>query len=370
MKIMLAGDVMLGRGIDQALPHPCAPEIAERYVTSALTYVALAERKSGPITRPVAFDYVWGDALKILALASPDVRIVNLETAITRRGRPVPKGIHYRMAPEHAPSLTAADIDCCVLANNHVLDWGEEGLHDTLETLDRIGIARVGAGMDGGEAEAPAVLALDAGRRLMVHAVGHPSSGVPPQWAASAYRPGVAFLPDWSEPGLSGISERIAASRRPGDLVVLSVHWGPNWGFAIDAERRFAHRLIDTGVIDLIHGHSSHHPKAIERYRGKLILYGCGDLLNDYEGIGGYEQFRPDLALVYLPQLDSAGDCVTLELLPFRIARFRLAAATKERAGWLADLLVQKSPAGLGIELVEATYGLKDVTSLSVTFPS
>jgi poly-gamma-glutamate synthesis protein (capsule biosynthesis protein) len=370
MKIMLAGDVMLGRGIDQALPHPCAPEIAERYVKSALTYVALAERKSGPITRPVACDYVWGDALAILQAALPTLRIINLETAITRRGRPEPKGIHYRMAPEHVPCLTSADIDCCVLANNHVLDWGAEGLRYTLAALDEGGIARAGAGMNADEAMAPAVLATGSEGRLLVYAVGHPSSGVPQEWAATQYRPGVAFLANFSEGSFRRICDRLTADRRPGDLVVLSVHWGPNWGSAIDAERRFAHELIDTGLIDLIHGHSSHHPKAIERYRGKLILYGCGDLLNDYEGIGGYEEFRPDLALVYLPHLDSAGDCVTLELLPFHIARFSLAAATKEGAGWLADLLVQKSPAGLGIELVEAPYGLKNVTTLSVTFPS
>jgi poly-gamma-glutamate synthesis protein (capsule biosynthesis protein) len=268
------------------------------------------------------------------------------------------------------PCLTAADIDCCVLANNHVLDWGVEGLRDTVEALDKAGIARAGAGMNADEAMAPAVLATGGEGRLLVYAVGHPTSGVPPEWAATGYRPGVAFLANFSEGSFRRICDRITADRCPGDRVVLSVHWGPNWGFAIDAERRFARRLIDTGLIDLIHGHSSHHPKAIERYRGKLILYGCGDLLNDYEGIGGYEEFRPDLTLVYVPQLDSAGDCVTLELLPLRIARFRLAAATKEDAGWLADLLVQKSPKGFRIELVEVPYGLKDVTGLSVTFPS
>ena len=369
MKIMLAGDVMLGRGIDQALPHPCSPELFERYVNSALTYVELAERKCGPIARPLAFDYVWGDALKILASAKPAIRIINLETAITRRGSPEPKGIHYRMAPDHVPCLTAAETDCCVLANNHVLDWGEQGLRDTLDALDAAGIARAGAGRDAAQATAPAALRRSVRRRLLVYAVGHSSSGVSNHWAAGKNQPGVALLRDFTEATVRTIAIRIRRDRRPGDLIVLSVHWGPNWGYDIDAERQLAHRLIDTGTIDLLHGHSSHHPKGIERYRGKLILYGCGDLLNDYEGIGGYEEFRPELALIYLPHLAAGGACTVLDLLPFRIARFRLKSASKSDAQWIANKLVERSPAGLKIDLVDAPFGQTGVTALSVTFP-
>lgn len=73
--------------------------------------------------------------------------------------------------------------------------------------------------------------------------------------------------------------------RRPGDRVVLSLHWCGNWGYEIAREHRdFAHAVIDEAGIDLLHGHSSHHPMGIELYHGKAILYGCGDFLNDYEG--------------------------------------------------------------------------------------
>jgi len=92
---------------------------------------------------------------------------------------------------------------------------------------------------------------------------------------------------------VDAIARQVGAAKRAGDLVVASIHWGPNWGFAIPREQRdFAHRLVDAAGVDIVHGHSSHHPMAIEIHRGKPILYGCGDLLNDYEGISGYEAYR------------------------------------------------------------------------------
>jgi poly-gamma-glutamate capsule biosynthesis protein CapA/YwtB (metallophosphatase superfamily) len=125
----LSGDVMLGRGIDQVLPHPVPPQLHEPYVRSALGYVELAERVSGKLPRPVDFGYVWGDALEELRSRAPQARIVNLETAVTLAEDAWPgKGIHYRMHPRNVACLAAAGIDCCVLGNNHVLDWGQAGL--------------------------------------------------------------------------------------------------------------------------------------------------------------------------------------------------------------------------------------------------
>lgn len=371
MKVMLAGDVMLGRGIDQVLPHPGSPEIFEPYVRSALTYVELAEARNGAIPRKRPFDYVWGDALAALDAAAPACRIINLETAVTRRGQPAPKGINYRMTPENLPVLSAAAVDCCVLANNHMLDWGAEGLEDTLETLDGAGVAHAGAGRDSTEACTPAILSPAPSARLLVHAVAHFSSGVPPQWAAGVRRPGVDFLPDLDEDSAETLAERLASERRPGDVVLLSIHWAPNWGYRLEEEGRFAHRLIDAGAVDIIHGHSSHHPKGIERYRGRLILYGCGDLLNDYEGIAGHEDFHPDLSLIYLPTIEAGGRCVGLDLLPFRIGQFRLNAASRTEAQWLAAAIARHSPRagdGLAISLVEPVSPAHGAVALSVRF--
>src|SRR5881398_880308 len=159
MRLFLCGDVMTGRGIDQARSHSANPILYEPHVRDAREYIALAEEASGPIPRPLSVDYIWGDALCELDRAEVDLRIANLETAVTSAETPWPgKGIHYRMHPLNIGCLSAAHISACALANNHVLDWGYDGLSETLQTLDAAGIAHSGAGNDAHEAIQPAVL--------------------------------------------------------------------------------------------------------------------------------------------------------------------------------------------------------------------
>lgn len=343
LKIFLCGDVMTGRGIDQILPHPGHPRLHEPYMNSALAYVELAERASGLIPRGVSYSYVWGDALAEFAAANPDFRIANLETAVTAsddfwRG----KTVHYRMHPANAPVLGAAKIDCCALANNHVLDWGYAGLTETLRTL--AGHCRVaGAGKDDQAASAPAVLARSGVRRVLVFAYGSPSSGVPREWAARPGKPGVDCLADFSAAAVERIRKQVTAVKRDGDFAIASIHWGSNWGYAVPSEQRdFAHRLIDEAAMDLVHGHSSHHPRPVEVYRGRAILYGCGDFINDYEGIAGHEEFRPELVLMYLVTC-SDRTLERLTMTPFRIRRFRLQRASGDEARWLAATMDRES---------------------------
>jgi poly-gamma-glutamate capsule biosynthesis protein CapA/YwtB (metallophosphatase superfamily) len=339
--LFLSGDVMTGRGVDQILPHPSAPEIFEPCLRDAREYVALTERASGSIPRPVAPGYIWGDALEELARAAPDARIVNLETSVTTcddfRMDP---GISYRMHPNNIACLTTARIDVCVLANNHVLDYGPAGLEETLDTLTAAGVKAAGAGRNMAEARQPAIIELPDARRVLVFAFGTWSSGIPPAWGATPNRPGVEFLEDLSPATADEILQRVGQFRRPGDIVVASIHWGSNWGYEVPrAQVQFAHRLIDGGV-DLIYGHSSHHPRPIEVYRKKLVLYGCGDFIDDYEGIPGFEAFRCHLVLLYLPTLDPHnGELLRLRLTPFRIRRMRLNRVSPEEAGWLRDLV-------------------------------
>jgi len=359
VRLFLCGDVMTGRGIDQILPDPGRPGLHEPWVRSALDYVALAEAATGRIRRPVGFDYIWGDALAELEARRPDARIVNLETAVTTADEPWPgKGIHYRMHPANLPCLMAAGIDCCVLANNHVLDWGRPGLLETLDTLRAAGIATAGAGRDGTGASAPAVIDLPGGGRVLVFALALASSGVPDDWAAQAGRPGVHLVRDLSSAAVAALARRLRAARRPGDIVVTSIHWGGNWGYALPAEHRsLAHALVDEGGVDLVHGHSSHHPLGIEVYRQRLILYGCGDFLNDYEGIAGYEKYRPDLTLMYLPVLDAGtGRLEGLDLVPMQIRHLRVNRASAGEAAWLAERLSREgiAQAGDGGAWVEA----------------
>lgn len=354
MKLLLAGDVMLGRGIDQIQRFPLPPVIYERYVGSALDYVMFAERKNGPIPRRVAPAYVWGDALADLEARAPDLRIVNLETAATLSAQYLPKGINYRMNPANLPCLSAASIDCVTLANNHMLDWGTKGLLDTLEALEKAGIKTVGAGRDSEAAEAPAILSASRAR-VVIHAVGCPSSGVPQDWAAGPEHPGLHVVNGRRDASATRLAEAIGKARETGDIVIVSIHWGGNWGHDIgEDERDFAHFLVGEAGVDVVHGHSSHHPKAVEVYRDRTILYGCGDFINDYEGIGGHESYRPDLVLAYVLAIEPNGAFAGLEMLPYRLQRFRLNRATREDANWLAEVLGREcGRLGTGVVLAE-----------------
>lgn len=335
---------MTGRGIDQILPHPSEPALYEPYMTSAAEYVTLAEQVTGPIARPVDFAYIWGEALEALEERRPDFRIVNLETSVTTSAKAEPKGINYRMNPANVLCLLAAGIDCCILANNHVLDWGVPGLLETLDILAQAGIMVAGAGRTEAKAAWPAVMKREGQPRLLVFAFGETSSGVPPGWRATSRRPGVAFLGELSNEAAQRVVAGIRQRKRERDLVVVSIHWGGNWGYTIpETHRAFAHRLVDSGCVDVVYGHSSHHVKGIEVYNGRLILYGCGDFITDYEGITGHEEFRPELVAAYFVRLDpGSGRLVGLEVVPFRSRRFRLERCSREDAGWLAGMLTRQ----------------------------
>jgi poly-gamma-glutamate capsule biosynthesis protein CapA/YwtB (metallophosphatase superfamily)/SHS2 domain-containing protein len=350
--LFLCGDVMTGRGVDQILPHPSSPELFEDYVHSSAEYVDLAEKANGPIPRGAGFQYIWGDALAELDRFAPSARIVNLETAVTTSAEYTPRGINYRMNPANVPCLTAAKIDCCVLANNHVRDWGSAGLEETMRSIRSAGIGTAGAGFSLSEALRPC--AIDTGsERILVFAFAAADSGVPPWWSASADHPGIAFLPDLSDATANRISGQIAAARHPGGIVVISLHWGGNWGYEVPrSQRAFAHRLIEGGA-DVIYGHSAHHRKAIEIYRDRPVFYGCGDFINDYEGIEGHEEYRSHLVLAYFVSLDrSTHRLVSLEMTPFETYRFSLRKAGQDDARWLSETLSRESaPFGTRVTL-------------------
>jgi poly-gamma-glutamate synthesis protein (capsule biosynthesis protein) len=356
--LFLCGDVMLGRGIDQILEHPSDPVLHEPAIDSALGYVRLAERVSGELPRKVAPSYVWGDALGELEARHPDARIINLETSVTTSSEPWPKGINYRMHPRNVGAITAARVDICSLANNHVLDWEEAGLIETLATLSRAHVATAGAGSTLSAARAPAIKHLTPSegakeRRVLVFAAATDDSGVPGSWAATAEAPGVHRLRDLSNETALDVARDVRHYARSGDIVVFSVHWGGNWGYGVSADKReFAHRLIDEAGVHIIHGHSSHHVRPVEVHNGGLILYGCGDFINDYEGIGGHEEYRDDLGLMYFPTLDAeSGRLLELVLVPTRIWRFRVNRASGDDRAWMLETLRRESGRyGCGVE--------------------
>ncbi|WP_280438231.1 CapA family protein [Nocardia carnea] len=337
--VLLGGDVMLGRGVDQLLPRPGHPVLREPCVRDARRYVELAEQAAGPIPRPYGFTGPWGEVTRILDELAPDVRLVNLETAITADGSfAAGKGVHYRMHPGNLAALTALRPDACALSNNHSLDFGIRGLTDTLEALSRAGIRALGAGMNLAAAQRPGEVPVSGDHRVLIASISTLSSGVPSSWAARGDRPGVWLIDHPSARHADEVTARFAPVRRSGDHTIVSVHWGPNWGCGTGlSEREFAHRLIDTGT-DIVHGHSAHHPRAIEIYRGRPILYGCGDVVDDYEGIGGHESYRPELRLLYLVTLVLGGPA-EVRMLPLRIRHMRLERAGPADVRWLQTRL-------------------------------
>jgi poly-gamma-glutamate capsule biosynthesis protein CapA/YwtB (metallophosphatase superfamily) len=346
--LWLAGDVMTGRGIDQAMAHPCSPELYEGWVRDAREYLKLAEKVHGHIPVPVPPEHIWGEALAAIAEQQPDLRLVNLETAITTHGHPWPaKGIHYRMHPQHVNALQAVGIDVCSLANNHAMDWGTDGLQETLRVLQSAGIRTAGAGTDLAAAQAPAVWHAPSGERWLVFAWACTDSGVPKPWQATPQAPGIQTLNTLDEHSALQLADTVARYRQPGDRVIVSLHWGSNWGWEVPAEQQqFAHRLIAWNVADLVHGHSSHHPRPIEVYQGKLILYGCGDLINDYEGIGRHGPDDLGVSQLYFAQLSPrTGQLLRLDIQPWQLKKFRLTRAdAHQQQAFLAQFNAQCAP--------------------------
>ena len=227
--------------------------------------------------------------------------------------------------------MAAVRPDACALANNHVLDFGRRGLEDTLDAVS-------GAGLwPGGR---PGAWQRPRGDLLLRDGLQRDPGG----WAAAPGRAGIYFLPDLSDATADELIGRARAAKGPGDVVVVSVHWGSNWGYGVGPDQvRFAHRLIDGGV-DLIHGHSSHHPGPVEVFGGRLVLYGCGDCINDYEGITGHERYRGDLRLLYFASLQpDTGALAALQMAPMRARKLRLYRAAEADGRWLGTVMERAS---------------------------
>ncbi len=286
--LALMGDVMLGRRVAEALNDHMRPE------------------------EP------WGDVRPLLDAA--DLRIINLECAITDNEQPwmrSPKVFHFRAQPSAIETLLTARIDACSLANNHTLDFEEQGLLDTLEHLDAAGIRHAGAGRNREEAADPAILTVPADHTRRVTLLAFTDNE--PSFAAGTNRPGTNYLPVSLRPGVLRRVERAVAAVREmgGDTLIFSNHWGPNMvQRPKEIFRRFAHAVIDLGV-DVYYGHSAHVFQGVEIYRGKPILYDTGDFIDDY---AVKPELRNDWSFLFQVSVEE-GRFERLDLTPVKLSR-------------------------------------------------
>ena len=246
MRIALVGDVMLGRLVNDRLRR---------------------ERPAFP----------WGDVLPLLEQA--DLRFANLECVLADDGPPWPgKRFHFRSDRKNVASLTAAGVDVVSLANNHVLDHGAEALREMLPLLDEQGILHTGAGPDAEAARRPAVC-IRAGTAVGFLAFTDNEPG----WAAGPRSPGVHHVPVRLTDGRArDLLQLVRQTRERTDLLVVSAHWGPNWGAAVPRDHRaFAHALVEAGA-DVVFGHSAHVFRGVEVHRGRPVVYSAGDFVDDY----------------------------------------------------------------------------------------
>jgi poly-gamma-glutamate capsule biosynthesis protein CapA/YwtB (metallophosphatase superfamily) len=301
--LTLAGDVMLGRGVNETL-HAAHPE------------------------EP------WGDVLPLLH--SADLRIINLECAITEHKEPwrrTQKVFHFRADPLAIEVLRAARTDACSLANNHTLDFEEQGLLDTLAHLEAAGIRYAGAGRDPEEAARPVL--LGGGVALVAFTDNEPP------FAAAPGKPGTNYLPVSLKPEvLRRVEEAIRAARAAGaETIVFSNHWGPNMvERPKEVFRRFARTVVDLGA-DVYYGHSAHVFQGVEIYRGKPILYDTGDFIDDY---AVDPRLRNDRSFLFRVSVEG-GDLRRLELFPVSLpyARVELAKGGEREA--ILDRMVSLS---------------------------
>lgn len=280
---------------------------------------------------------VWGTTLE--RLGALDGLVVNLECCVSERGERWPEKTYYfRADPAFAvPALEAADVSIAALANNHVLDFREPALRETRAHLTEAGIAHAGAGPDLDTALDPAV--VDAGG-VTVATVSFTDRR--PSFAATGTSAGTAYAP--LETSSSSTRELVgtALDRAKGydpDLVVASLHWGPNWETSPDgSQRRFARWLIDRGV-DVVHGHSAHVLQGVETYRGRPIVYDAGDFVDDYSPKEGFRNKRS--ALFELAVAD--GQLEELRLVPVEIEDETVALAEGEAAAWVRETMRERS---------------------------
>jgi len=277
------------------------------------------------------YTYVWCDTLQMMQEA--DLSLINLECVIASKGTEWSrtwKPFHFRAGLEAIEVLKSASIDHVSLANNHTLDYEVEALVEMLQLLDNNKIRHSGAGRNLQEAMAPAILEA---KKIKVAIVSLTDNE--PEWEASVNSPGVNFIPITLE---NHYEERLKASietaKRCADIVIVSCHVGPHFREVPSSDYiSFAHHIIDLGA-DIYWGHGNHMPQGIELYKRKVIMYDCGDFVDDY-AVDSY--YRNDLSFLFLANYNGQ-EIRSVELVPVKISDFRVCTAPP----WEGDFITKR----------------------------
>jgi poly-gamma-glutamate synthesis protein (capsule biosynthesis protein) len=299
--IGFTGDVMIGRSVDHVIER-------EGYL------------------------YVWGDTLSLLR--STDMNIVNLETTLTRSEKKVPKVFNFKAAPDKVKTLAGANISFSNLANNHIFDYSVEGLVETMQVLKDAGIHFTGAGNNLEEAERPCIMEKN---NIRIGLLGY--SNNEPGWQAGRDKPGINYINISDKEQQQKVLDAIAQLKKTTDIVIVSIHWGPNMREEPPAEFiAFAHDMADTGA-DIIHGHSAHIFQGIEFYHNKLLLYDTGDFIDDYVVD---PVLKNNHSFLFLAEVSGKG-IERLRLVPVVISHYQVNQATVEGFAWSIKRVQQLS---------------------------
>ena len=376
------GDNMLGRAVQLSFPVQAPGEQWIRDSCTADHYMTMALHSLQPTLSEIrqqnenCGSYLW-DQSRFAMKHEPDVCLLNLETAVTKTisnsDIPSHKGIHYHMHVDNFETIMAgfpfqAPVVVC-FANNHSLDFGRKAFEEeSLPFFDQTAsVTMIGCGRNFREAATPAVVHCH-GVEFEIFAVATGCSGAPRDWWATEYQSGLVGLPSLTNSvkvveAMNIIRNVISNSPSSNSrrVRILSIHWGPNWALKheskaeIAARRDFAHRVIDECGVDLIYGHSSHHIRGIERYKQKLILYGAGDIINDYEGFEnpGEERYVK-LGGIFVVDLTESGE---------------LRQPSHQSTGWLVRSAV-RSCGRVGLHLGKGSFRLDshDVFQFSLQY--
>lgn len=285
--IGFAGDTMIGRLVNEAI---------EKY----------------------GYTYPWGDILPLIHKS--DIRIVNLETTVTMHEKAVPKVFNFKAFPDRVQTLQKAHINVVCLANNHILDFEEQGMNDTIAALDAANIQHVGAGKNIYEAQKAVVLIKNG---IKIGVLGYTDNE--PEWKAKKNKGGTNYVHVGDIEKLKPLIENL---KKQVDVLIVSCHWGPNMRSKPSQHFiTFAHALIDCGV-DIIHGHSAHIFQGIEIYKERLIMYDTGDFVDDY-AIDPI--LRNDQSLFFEVTIDKYGPR-SVKLTPLLIKNMQVNKATKNES--------------------------------------